>query len=112
MHGNVWEWTLDRYEPLYGTGPGSEVNPWARADALYPRVVRGGSWMDDAPALRCGSRRASDEAWKMQDPQLPKSIWYHTDAQWLGFRLVPAGQDSACGRDVCLLEFGGRQGIA
>jgi hypothetical protein len=24
----------------------------------------------------------------MQDPQLPKSIWYHTDAQWLGFRLV------------------------
>jgi hypothetical protein len=26
--------------------------------------------------------------WKQQDPQLPKSIWYHTDAQWLGFRLV------------------------
>jgi len=24
----------------------------------------------------------------MEDPQLPKSIWYHTDAQWLGFRLV------------------------
>src|SRR5471030_2443620 len=26
--------------------------------------------------------------WKQQDPQLPKSIWYMTDAQWLGFRLV------------------------
>jgi hypothetical protein len=24
----------------------------------------------------------------MQDPQLPKSIWYHTDAQFLGFRIV------------------------
>jgi hypothetical protein len=24
----------------------------------------------------------------MQDPQLPKSIWYLTDAQFLGFRLV------------------------
>ncbi len=24
----------------------------------------------------------------MQDPQLPKSIWYHTDALGLGFRLV------------------------
>ena len=24
----------------------------------------------------------------MQDPQLPKSIWYHTDAHWLGFRIV------------------------
>ena len=31
---------------------------------------------------------ASDAAWKQQDPQLPKSIWYLTDAQWLGFRLV------------------------
>ena len=27
-------------------------------------------------------------SWKQQDPQLPKSIWYLTDAQWLGFRLV------------------------
>jgi hypothetical protein len=24
----------------------------------------------------------------MQDPQLPKSIWYLTDAQFQGFRLV------------------------
>ena len=24
----------------------------------------------------------------MQDPQLPKSIWYLTDAQFLGLRLV------------------------
>src|SRR6266851_5192448 len=35
-------------------------------------------------------------SWKQQDPQLPKSIWYHTDAQWLGFRLVrPAKVPSA-----------------
>jgi hypothetical protein len=33
-------------------------------------------------------RRASGEAWKQQDPQLPKSIWYHTNAQFLGFRIV------------------------
>lgn len=88
MHGNVWEWTLDRYEPSYGDPATVWTNPWAKADALYPRVVRGGSWMDDAPSLRCGARRASEDSWKMQDPQLPKSIWYHTDAQWLGFRLV------------------------
>jgi hypothetical protein len=30
----------------------------------------------------------SDPSWKQQDPQLPKSVWYETDAQWLGFRLV------------------------
>ena len=47
----------------------------------------------DAALLRA---HASDAAWKQQDPQLPKSIWYHTDAQWLGFRLVrPAKVPSA-----------------
>lgn len=88
MHGNVWEWTLDRYEDSY---PGSVVPltaPWEQADRLYPRVARGGSWMDGALRARCGARRASNEDWKIQDPQLPKSIWYHTDAPWLGFRLV------------------------
>ena len=44
--------------------------------------------MDPAAQLRCGSRTASDPSWKQQDPQLPKSIWYFTDAQWLGFRIV------------------------
>jgi hypothetical protein len=38
--------------------------------------------------LRCGARVQSDPDWKMQDPQMPKSPWYETDAQWLGFRLV------------------------
>ena len=30
----------------------------------------------------------TDKSWKAQDPQLPKSIWYLTDAQFLGFRVV------------------------
>jgi hypothetical protein len=38
--------------------------------------------------LRSAVRRGSEKAWKTQDPQLPKSIWYHTDAQFLGFRIV------------------------
>jgi len=37
---------------------------------------------------RSAARRGSDRTWKMQDPQLPKSVWYHSDAQWVGFRLV------------------------
>jgi hypothetical protein len=24
----------------------------------------------------------------MTDPQQPKSLWYHTDTPWLGFRIV------------------------
>ncbi|MBM3726565.1 MAG: formylglycine-generating enzyme family protein [Acidobacteria bacterium] len=84
MHGNVTEWVLDGYDAAAYSKP----DIWQRAAKPYPHVVRGGSWNDDAAACRCGARAASDPSWKMQDPQLPKSIWYHTDAQWVGFRLV------------------------
>ena len=41
------------------------------------------------PAMcRSAARRGSDRTWKMQDPQLPKSIWYFSDAQFVGFRIV------------------------
>ena len=85
MLGNVMEWTLDQYAP-YKAGP--QVNPWVKAAEPYPHAVRGGSWNDAPDKIRCSARVASDPSWKQQDPQLPKSIWYLTDAQWLGFRLV------------------------
>lgn len=89
MHGNVSEWTLDQFLPDYFArlGGGAE-NPFVRPETLYPRSVRGGSWYDDPEHLRSAYRFGSDPAWKQQDPQLPKSIWYHTDARWLGFRIV------------------------
>ena len=85
MLGNVMEWTLDQYAPYPA---GAQVNPWVKATQPYPHAVRGGSWNDPPEMLRCTARVASDASWKQQDPQLPKSIWYLTDAQWLGFRLV------------------------
>jgi formylglycine-generating enzyme required for sulfatase activity len=86
--GNVTEWCLDQYDPdYYKTMPAA--NPWNKATKPYPHVARGGSWDDEEPSkLRAAVRRASSAEWKRQDPQLPKSIWYHTDAQFLGFRLV------------------------
>lgn len=89
MLGNAMEWTLDQYAPYQS---GDAVNPWVKATAPYPHAVRGGSWNDPADMLRCAARVASDPSWKQQDPQLPKSIWYETDAQWLGFRLVRPGK--------------------
>jgi formylglycine-generating enzyme required for sulfatase activity len=90
MHGNVAEWVLDQYDPdFYKKFAGQTAqNPWNKASKPYPHSVRGGSWDDDPPALRSSARRGSDKSWKQQDPQLPKSIWYLTDAQFIGFRII------------------------
>ncbi len=91
MHGNVAEWCLDQYVPDFYTqfkGDKPAVFPVAVPKTLYPRVVRGGSWDDDPDYLRSASRQKSDPLWKVRDPQLPKSMWYHTDAQHVGFRVV------------------------
>lgn len=90
MHGNVCEWVLDQYIPdFYKTlNPQPVKNPYAVPTKEYPRSVRGGSWQDDPEALRSAARRGSHKDWKMQDPQIPQSIWYMTDAQFLGFRVL------------------------
>ncbi|HEV8541819.1 MAG TPA: SUMF1/EgtB/PvdO family nonheme iron enzyme [Verrucomicrobiae bacterium] len=90
MHGNVLEWCLDQYDPdAYKAFVGATAdNPWSQATKPYPHSARGGSWDDDPAGLRSAARRGSSPQWKMQDPQLPKSIWYHTDAQFLGFRII------------------------
>jgi formylglycine-generating enzyme required for sulfatase activity len=89
MIGNVWEWTLDQYDTnYYKQFTATVTEPWNKAAKPYPHAVRGGSWQDDPDKLRSSSRRGSSPDWKMQDPQLPKSIWFMTDAQFLGFRIV------------------------
>ncbi len=87
MHGNVLEWVLDQYL-VDGYSKDRGANPIEIPTTLYPRVARGGSWYDPPEECRSARRIFSDENWKTQDPQLPKSIWYHTDAQWLGFRII------------------------
>jgi formylglycine-generating enzyme required for sulfatase activity len=87
--GNVDEWTLDQYDAdYYKKFKETVTEPWNKATQAYPHVVRGGSWQDDPDKLRSACRRGSSADWKMQDPQLPKSVWYHTDAQFVGFRII------------------------
>lgn len=89
MHGNVMEWTTDQFaEDYFLRIQQTPHNPLLRPTTLYPRSVRGGGWDSDPDRLRSAARQGSDAAWKQQDPQLPKSIWYHTNAPWLGFRIV------------------------
>ncbi|MDD7986062.1 SUMF1/EgtB/PvdO family nonheme iron enzyme [Lentisphaera marina] len=106
MHGNVSEWVLDSFDPeFYANGPKKDPvnlapntpleNPFEETEfwpnKIYERVVRGGSYLNDASELRSAKRFISNPEWKVQDPQIPKSVWYHTDAVWVGFRVVRSG---------------------
>ncbi|NQZ59622.1 MAG: SUMF1/EgtB/PvdO family nonheme iron enzyme [Lentisphaeraceae bacterium] len=102
MHGNVAEWVLDTFtadfyisgsveNPINVPGKAGDLNPKVEAiwpTKLYDRIARGGGWDDDPADLRSASRKRSAPDWKIQDPQVPKSVWYHTDAVWVGFRVV------------------------
>ena len=87
MHGNVQEWCLDQYFPdTYKKS--AAANPLVKATKEYPTVVRGGSWEADVAMCRSAARESSNAEWKVQDPQIPKSKWFLTDALFVGFRVV------------------------
>ena len=95
MHGNVWEWTIDQFEPkgFEKLGGKSLVQfdgtNWPKeADS---RCVRGGGWQDTADRVRSAARMGSvDDDWKEEDPNVPLSPWWYTSdpARMVGMRLV------------------------
>jgi len=92
IHGNVAEWCIDQYAPArYQT---LNIRQIALGPVLipgenrYPHVVRGGSWDDGMERLRSAARLGSDSGWSLRDPQDPQSIWWHTEATMVGFRIV------------------------
>ncbi len=87
MLGNVSEWTMDQYDPEFYK-QSLKSNPWNKPSELYPRTTRGGSWKDDADGCSCSSRNPSNPNWKLRDPQFPKSLYWHTNAPFVGFRIV------------------------
>jgi len=89
MLGNLSEWTLDQYDPAaYEKLADGAKDPTVPPAGKYPRVARGGSYLDDASVLRCGNRIASSPDWNKRDPQVPKSRWWLTDGMFMGFRIV------------------------
>jgi len=95
IHGNVGEWCLDQFSKAgYAKFEGQSL-PWHAAIAwptkLYPRVIRGGSWDEDADRLRSAARRGSDDDdWRGEDPNFPQSPWWFTSqpALSVGFRPI------------------------
>jgi formylglycine-generating enzyme required for sulfatase activity len=104
LHGNVAEWVIDQHEPKRYTRlaalPSPVVSPVAvPGTARYPHVVRGGGFEDEPVALRSAARRASEPEWSRRDPQLPQSIWWHTDAITVGFRVVRPVEETPALKD-------------
>ncbi len=97
MHGNVGEWTLDEYRETRYAEIGAGAKPQAAGEIIlwptkvFPRVIRGGSWLDAASGCRSAARQKSEEKeWKLSDPNRPLSPWWYTEepAMGVGIRLV------------------------
>jgi formylglycine-generating enzyme required for sulfatase activity len=104
MHGNVAEWVVDELVAGGYATPAALPQPVAAAAAiqwperLYPRVLRGGAFYDEANECRSAARRGSRDAggnaqdpdWKDVDPNFPKSPWWYTEepALGVGMRIV------------------------
>ena len=91
MLGNVWEYCSDYYaDDAYAMYTDGQVisNPQGPASGTE-RVIRGGSFRSDAFEVRSATRRPTQhDAWLRTDPQIPKSIWWYSDTQEVGFRVV------------------------
>ena len=58
LHGNVWEWCEDDYHADYVNAPAGSA-PWIDADRRTTRVIRGGSWDNNAVDNRSANRHSS-----------------------------------------------------
>ena len=105
MLGNVAEWTVERYDAGRYAALAASGQPVNRPVALagagrYPHVTRGGSFEDRPGQVRYANRFPSSEEWSLRDPQQPKSIWWHTDAWYVGLRVVRAVDEQPELKDV------------
>jgi formylglycine-generating enzyme required for sulfatase activity len=67
MYGNAGEWATDL-----------EGKP----------VLCGGVWKDKADKMTPTERKRQTPEWQATDPQLPKSRWWLSDGDFVGFRIV------------------------
>ena len=67
MLGNAWEWcTTENGKP----------------------VARGGAWNSEPEAVHCRARFTRIATWSLNDPQDPKSTFWHTDGNSIAFRVI------------------------
>ncbi len=90
MSGNVAEFCSDWYQAdAYTRYPAGVVSNPKGPESGQERVVRGGSYRDEAGRVRSAARDfTKTELWLHTDPQMPKSIWWYSDCFYVGFRVV------------------------
>jgi formylglycine-generating enzyme required for sulfatase activity/nitrate/TMAO reductase-like tetraheme cytochrome c subunit len=90
MLGNVAEFCSDWYaDDAFGSYPEGPVDNPRGPSSGEEHVVRGGSFRDGADQVRCASRDYTRSGpWLKTDPQIPKSVWWYSDCNHVGFRVV------------------------
>ena len=79
IHGNVWEWVQDCWNDSYVGAP-TDGSAWTNGDCSQ-RMSRGGSWREDASALRSAARN-----W--YSPIFRPNFDSNSNPNFIGFRLA------------------------
>ena len=94
MPGNIAEFCLDWYAPDAYEQYNNDtlINPGGPEKGTE-HVIRGGSFKSTAENVRCASRNyTKTDKWLLTDPQMPKSIWWYSDCNHVGFRVICEGK--------------------
>ncbi len=91
MLGNVAEWTMNMYDVDYFQK--LKDNPIGsfyikRENFRSYHTAKGGGFKSNLIQLRIADRQPQNQSWNKRDPQIPKSKWWLTDGESVGFRIV------------------------
>jgi formylglycine-generating enzyme required for sulfatase activity len=99
MYGNVMEWCVDQYDAnYYQKFPLKEASLQPvniPGPDRFPHVTRGGAWDEKPERLRSAARLSSEKKWIQYDPQKPQSVWWLTQWDVVGFRVVRPLEEQA-----------------